>query len=168
MRIPILVPVASLALTAFVPPAFGQERMRTSSPRVVNVSPHSGQSPASEYAHAQSQLASSNDSLAPPPETTRYSTPMMVAGIGLTGLGGLGMLAGVTLLVSNTACLDGHDPSRATECSNRNAMGLGTWLAGGVMMAAGIPLIVWAREGSRATTSAHGFQPFDSAPVPRI
>ena len=86
----------------------------------------------------------------PPPATRRNSTPMMVGGIVLAGVGGLVALTGLMYAaLGSIGCPDTNSsgPSACNdELKNIRTIGLVMGIGGTVMAVAGIPLIVIGTE----------------------
>lgn len=89
---------------------------------------------------------------APPPPTQRASTPMFVAGIVTLSVGGVVALIGSAVLAGsgeevqvycdNPDGTPGSYPCRTTESTSGRGLGIGLLVAGGVGVAAGIPLFI--------------------------
>ncbi len=80
----------------------------------------------------------------PPPETRRYSEPMLITGTVLTGLGTVLGLTGLTVYLISTADCSEPETGESESCLGSNAETSAAVMAisGGVMLAVGVPLIL--------------------------
>jgi hypothetical protein len=100
--------------------------------------------------------------MAPPEPKERRSTGMMVTGIVLAGIGGLGFIVGVAVYSTAESrisdCAYVYDYGAYGSCDDdsdeRQAAGIGMMIAGGALLAVGIPLAVVG--GRKVSTKSKG------------